>query len=138
MLSQPEKPRLRNRTWYGHGRGRRGGSHGTGATFLQEGTYKDYLGLSGLNRLGKKKWREEVADCAGGLVSVLHLDDVVLGGGNVKKLKTLPNDCAPGTMPMHSWEASDCGRMHRGGRPRGICARPGQIVGDRNDDSLIA
>src|SRR5207249_1633025 len=50
----------------------------------------------GLRRLGKKKWRQEVADCIGRLVPALQLDDVVLGGGNVKKLKTLPKGCRGG------------------------------------------
>ena len=62
----------------------------------KRGILEDYLGLRGLQRLGKKKWREEVARCIGRLVSVLNLDDVVLGGGNVKKLKTLPEGCRGG------------------------------------------
>jgi polyphosphate glucokinase len=67
-----------------------------GQLSYKRGTFEDYLGLRGLNRLGKKKWRKEVADCVGSLVPVLHLDDVVLGGGNVKKLKTLPEGCRAG------------------------------------------
>ena len=62
----------------------------------KKGTLEDYLGLRGLQRLGKKKWRQEVAYCIGRLVPALHLDDVVLGGGNVKKLKTLPEGCRGG------------------------------------------
>jgi polyphosphate glucokinase len=62
----------------------------------KRGTIEDYLGARGLQRLGKNKWREEVAYCIGGLVRALQLDDVVLGGGNVKKLKTLPEGCRGG------------------------------------------
>src|SRR5262249_2095180 len=62
----------------------------------KKGTLEDSLGLRGLERLGKKKWREEVADCIGRLVAALQVDDVVLGGGNVKKLKTLPEGCRGG------------------------------------------
>src|SRR5213593_848626 len=62
----------------------------------KKGTLEDYLGLRGLQRLGKKKWRQEVAYCTGHLVRALHLDDVVLGGGNVKRLKTLPEGCRGG------------------------------------------
>src|SRR5579862_5000708 len=58
-----------------------------GQLSYKKGTVEDYLGRRGLQRLGKKKWRQEVADCIGGLVPALQLDDVVLGGGNVKKLK---------------------------------------------------
>jgi polyphosphate glucokinase len=62
----------------------------------KKGTVEDYLGLRGLQRLGRKKWRQEVAYCIGRLVQALQLDDVVLGGGNVKKLKTLPKGCRGG------------------------------------------
>jgi len=67
-----------------------------GQLSYKKGTVEDYLGLRGLQRLGKKKWRQEVADCIGRLVPALQLDDVVLGGGNVKKLKTLPKGCRGG------------------------------------------
>jgi predicted NBD/HSP70 family sugar kinase len=53
-------------------------------------TYEDYLGLRGLERLGKKKWRKHVAKVAKKLKEALDADYVVLGGGNNKKLKTLP------------------------------------------------
>src|SRR5262245_35700506 len=67
-----------------------------GQLSYKKGTLEDYLGLRGLQRLGKKKWRQEVAYCIGRLVPALRLDDVVLGGGNVKKLKTLPKGCRGG------------------------------------------
>ena len=53
-------------------------------------TYEDYVGLRGLKRLGKKKWRREVARAVETLRVALEPDDVVLGGGNAKKLKKLP------------------------------------------------
>ncbi|HVA94220.1 MAG TPA: ROK family protein [Candidatus Dormibacteraeota bacterium] len=53
-------------------------------------TYEDYLGLRGLKHLGKKKWRQHVADVVEKLKNALEADDVVLGGGNAKLLKTLP------------------------------------------------
>ena len=62
----------------------------------RKGTFEDYLGLRGLQRLGKKKWRKHVTYCVSRLVPALHLDDVVLGGGNAKKLKTLPEGCRAG------------------------------------------
>src|SRR5262249_51756930 len=55
----------------------------------KKGILEDYLGLRGLQRLGKKRWRQEVAYCVGRLVPAFHLDDVVLGGGNVRMLKKL-------------------------------------------------
>ncbi len=56
-------------------------------------TYEDYLGLRGLKRLGKKKWRRFVAKVVKALKAALEVDYVVLGGGNSKILKKL----APGT-----------------------------------------
>ena len=53
-------------------------------------TYEDYVGLHGLKRLGKKKWRRHVADVIAQLKAALEADYVVLGGGNAKLLKKLP------------------------------------------------
>ena len=53
-------------------------------------TYEDYVGLRGLQRLGKKKWRKMVADVVASLAAAMEVDYVVLGGGNAKKLKQLP------------------------------------------------
>jgi polyphosphate glucokinase len=53
-------------------------------------TYEDYLGLRGLERMGKKKWRGYVAQVVEELRTALGADYVVLGGGNARKIKTLP------------------------------------------------
>ena len=62
----------------------------------KKATYEDYVGLRGLEKWGKKKWRRHVADVVGRLIAALEPDDVVLGGGNVKKLKELPRGCRAG------------------------------------------
>jgi polyphosphate glucokinase len=62
----------------------------------KKGTYEDYVGRAGLERHGKKKWRRDVADVVARLIAALEPDDTVLGGGNVKKLKTLPPRCRAG------------------------------------------
>src|SRR5262249_33700241 len=62
----------------------------------KKGTYEDYVGLRGLNRLGKKRWRQYVADVVARLTAALEPDEVVLGGGNVKHLKELPKGCRLG------------------------------------------
>ena len=59
-------------------------------------TFEDYVGVRGYDRLGKKKWRKEVADVVARLIAALEPEDVVLGGGNVKKLKELPPRCREG------------------------------------------
>jgi polyphosphate glucokinase len=53
-------------------------------------TYEDYLGLRGLKKLGKKKWRRQVAKITEKLKAALEADDVVIGGGNAKRLKKPP------------------------------------------------
>ena len=62
----------------------------------RKGTFEDYVGKRGLDRQGKKQWRHRVADAVARLVAALEPDDVVLGGGNVKKLRDLPPGCRAG------------------------------------------
>lgn len=62
----------------------------------RSGTYEDYLGLRGLERLGKRKWRKHVENGVARLIAALLPDDVVLGGGNTKKLRDLPPGCRAG------------------------------------------
>jgi len=62
----------------------------------RKGTYEDYVGLRGLKKRGKKKWRQHVAKVVAQLTGALEPDDIVLGGGNVKKLKELPPGCRRG------------------------------------------
>jgi hypothetical protein len=53
-------------------------------------TYEDYLGIRGLGRLGKKKWEHHVFKVVSELRAALCADEVVLGGGNAKRLTKLP------------------------------------------------
>jgi predicted NBD/HSP70 family sugar kinase len=53
-------------------------------------TYEDYLGLRGIERLGKKKWSRHVTQVITTLKDALGADYVVVGGGNSKLLKELP------------------------------------------------
>jgi polyphosphate glucokinase len=62
----------------------------------RKATYEDYVGIRGLKKHGKKKWRKQVADVVRRLVAALEPDDVVLGGGNVNNLKILPLGCRMG------------------------------------------
>jgi polyphosphate glucokinase len=60
-------------------------------------TYEDYIGLRGLERLGKKKWRRSVADVVERLKAALEADYVVIGGGNAALLKELPDGARLGS-----------------------------------------
>jgi len=73
-------------------------------------TFEDYVGVAGRKRLGQKKWEQAVKDVIARLIAALEPEDVVLGGGNVKKLKSCLRVVGPATMPMHSWEDFAFGR----------------------------
>jgi polyphosphate glucokinase len=53
-------------------------------------TYEDYVGARGLKRLGTRKWRKHSLAVIAQLSAALEPDDVVVGGGNAKRLGTLP------------------------------------------------
>ncbi len=63
----------------------------------RKGTFEDYVGLRGLERLGKKRWRKEVGNVVDILTHALEPDEIVLGGGNVVKLRELPPLCRAGS-----------------------------------------
>jgi polyphosphate glucokinase len=84
---------------------------GLGTTFIVDGiveplelghlpyrkaTYEDYVGLRGLQRHGKKKWRQHVADVVERLAAAMQPDEIVIGGGNAALLKALPPHCRRG------------------------------------------
>jgi polyphosphate glucokinase len=62
----------------------------------KKGVYEDYVGALGLAKHGKSRWRHHVADVVRLLIAALEPDDVVLGGGNAKELKELPQGCRLG------------------------------------------
>jgi polyphosphate glucokinase len=79
----------------------------------QKATFEDYVGARGLRKHGKKQWRRYVADAVRRLIAAIEPNDVVLGGGNVKKLKKLPPGCRAGENAnaflggFRLWEDSD-------------------------------
>ncbi len=84
-------------------------------------TFEDYIGIRGLKKYGKKNWRRYVADVVQRLIAALEPEDVVLGGGNLHKLKELPRGCRAGDNAnaflggFRLWQESG---------PRGIFTRP--------------
>jgi len=62
----------------------------------KKATFEDYVGIRGLAKYGKKKWRRHVTDVVKHLVAAIEPEDVVLGGGNVRHLKKLPLGCRAG------------------------------------------
>lgn len=56
----------------------------------RKATFEDYVGVRGLIKYGKRKWRKYVCDVVSRLIAALEPEEVVLGGGNVHKLEQLP------------------------------------------------
>jgi polyphosphate glucokinase len=63
---------------------------------FKNGTWEDYLGARSLHKRGRKKWQQHVEFATARLTDALAPDDIVLGGGNAKKLKKLPKGCRMG------------------------------------------
>ena len=60
--------------------------------YKKQKTYEENIGLAGLQRLGKKAWRESVLDVVKRFRAAFVADYIVLGGGNAKLMKKLPED----------------------------------------------
>jgi polyphosphate glucokinase len=60
------------------------------------GTFEDFVGIRGLDRLGLAEWRKAVFDVVARLQAAFVADYVVLGGGNVNNLDRLPTDSKAG------------------------------------------
>ena len=65
--------------------------------YKKGGSFEDYLGKAGLDRLGKKKWRHHVDVVVKQLKTAVQADNVVIGGGNAKLLKKLPRGASLGS-----------------------------------------
>jgi predicted NBD/HSP70 family sugar kinase len=63
----------------------------------RKGTFEDYLGLRGLERLGPEKWQEHVLIVVQRFKDAFLPDDIVLGGGKSKLLTEIPIGCRLGT-----------------------------------------
>ena len=87
-------------------------------------TFEHYVGVRGYDRLGKKKWRKEVANVVSRLVAALEPEEVVVGGGNVKRLKELPPGCRAGDNAnaflggFRLWQKTSVRNSSNSGRPR--------------------
>jgi predicted NBD/HSP70 family sugar kinase len=84
----------------------------------KHGSFESYLSREGLKEHGDKRWREAVAQAAKTLKEAFLVDYVMLGGGNVKKLKELPQGCRRGSNEMaciggvRMWEHDEPAASH--------------------------
>jgi polyphosphate glucokinase len=60
--------------------------------YKKKQSYEDFVGQRGLKRLGRKKWRNEVAAVIDAFRMALQPEYIVLGGGNARFVKDLPPD----------------------------------------------
>ncbi|PWT94128.1 MAG: ROK family protein [Acidobacteria bacterium] len=78
-------------------------------------TFEDYVGQRGLERLGKNKCVKHVFNVIDTLRAALEPDYVILGGGNVKRIKDLPAGIRAGSNEnafwggWRMWEVSETG-----------------------------
>ena len=106
-------------------------------------TYEDYVGLRGLRRIGKKKWRRNVAEVVEQLTKALATDSVVLGGGNAKLLKKLPEGARLGSNEnafrggFRLWQdAEDRGKPKTKAHPRKGVAKPVATVAPPLEEAI--
>jgi polyphosphate glucokinase len=87
----------------------------------KKSTFEDYVGNRALKRQGRKKWQRQVEEVVEHLVAAFKPDDLVLGGGNAKKLNGLPPGARLGSNAnafiggLRLWETE--GKPGKGGRP---------------------
>jgi polyphosphate glucokinase len=60
-------------------------------------SYEDYLGDAGLSKLGDERWEKHVHKVCDLFRAALLCDGIVLGGGNARKLVTLPDAATRGS-----------------------------------------
>lgn len=58
--------------------------------YRKERSYEEYVGAAGRKRLGDHRWRQHCRRVATLLRDAMQVTDVVLGGGNAKRLHRLP------------------------------------------------
>jgi polyphosphate glucokinase len=63
----------------------------------RKGTYEDYVGRRRLEKRGRANWSKDVAEVVAHLSNAFQPDEIVLGGGNAKKLRELPRGCRLGS-----------------------------------------
>ena len=92
-------------------------------------TFEDYVGVRALERLGKKKWRKEVAEVIQRLRAALLAEYVVVGGGNAKKLDKVADGVELGNNAnafiggFRMWEGASSHGQRRSQPPRKRVAR---------------
>ncbi|MBN7810753.1 ROK family protein [Algoriphagus sp. H41] len=61
------------------------------------GTFETHVGNAAMKKMGKKKWKELVAQSIAHFRRCFQPDHIILGGGNSKLLDEIPEDCSLGS-----------------------------------------
>lgn len=59
--------------------------------YRKKKTFEEYVGTQALETFGKKRWRMFVDDVVKRLYAAMGVDYIVIGGGNSKQLKDMPD-----------------------------------------------
>lgn len=87
-------------------------------------TFEDYVGTRGRRRLGRRRWRKHVAKVVTILREAMQARHVVLGGGEARRLRELPEGARRGTRAdamaggLRLWKEETRAAAPRRGRPR--------------------
>ncbi len=93
----------------------------------RDATFEHYVGLRGLQANGLAQWRRDVEDVVARLIAAIEPEEVVLGGGNIHQLETLPPRCRAGDNAdafaggFRLWDVTDDGpRASKGKKGRAM------------------
>lgn len=101
-------------------------------------TYEDYAGERGLSRLGPKRWTKHVHRIVKILKHALQADYVVLGGGQTKRLDSLPPGARLGSNAnailggLRMWEEPPRPKPSRAAKPQPAAKRPRVVRAERD------
>jgi len=65
-------------------------------TYKHGKTFEEFVGTAALQRVGEKKWIKNVFEVVAQLKKALQPEYVVLGGGNSRRLRTMPPEAVRG------------------------------------------
>lgn len=97
--------------------------------YKRGGTFEDFVGKRGLERLGRKRWRRAATDVIERLRDALRPDYTVLGGGEAKLLSSLPEGVEWGDNRLafkggfRLWEREDPAFVSQPSRRSGSASR---------------
>jgi len=97
-------------------------------------SFEEYVGEHGRERLGAKKWRRAVADVVREMSAALQVDEVVIGGGNARRLMHLPEKARRVTNSngLHRRRAPVAGAGRLAKEHRGLLQRHPHAPSDRD------